>query len=397
MELHDLPGDHRAVIVRLTCHKLQGIGPVNESFRADFAIHMYWFEPCLVESSRSMEHEIEQVELSRVQVPVYFFENSNSLEVVIQPVLEIRKKFPLGVVHYEWRVRGEFSEIFELHLFPYDVQTLSVRLRINSQADKARGRYLAYTSAQDPLVDDAVVAYKKESLQLTEWFIYEAATDLTPDSKGKPQFRVHFVLRRQHVYFTWNVIAMNGLTCSLTFATFGVPPEQLSDRASIVLTLLLTTVALRFVSADSLPKVRTNAVAPTRVRSRHRTNGGDVACACVRQIPYFTALDIYMLCGFVLLWAIMIENIAVGYLITGRSGYSMNEARERLIEDGDKAFAWAILGAWILLHIFLTFLVRRYIKRVTRLLGEPIHEKKPNASRLVDAQTVKLTSALRYY
>ena len=75
----------------------------------------------------------------------------------------------------------------------------------------------------------------------------------------------------------------------------------------------------------------------------------------------------------------------------------MNEARERLIEDGDKAFAWAILGAWILLHIFFTFMVRRYIKRVTRLLGEPIHEKKPNASRLVDAQTVKLTSALRYY
>jgi heme/copper-type cytochrome/quinol oxidase subunit 2 len=69
--------------------------------------------------------------------------------------------------------------------------------------------------------------------------------------------------------------------CSLSFTAFAIPREDLGDRMSIVLTLLLTAVAFKLVIADSLPKV-----------------------------SYFTALDTYMNAMFLLLFMVCLSWLA---------------------------------------------------------------------------------------
>jgi hypothetical protein len=55
----------------------------------------------------------------------------------------VRKAWPQGLVLYEHRVRGTFNEVFELAHFPYDVQALTVQLRVNSRKDFDMKRYFA--------------------------------------------------------------------------------------------------------------------------------------------------------------------------------------------------------------------------------------------------------------
>ena len=64
-----------------------------------------------------------------------------------------------------------------------------------------------------------------------------------------------------------------------TSSAFALPVDDLADRSSIVLTLLLTAVAFKLVISDSIPKV-----------------------------SYFTVMDFYMNGMFILLFIISVEN-----------------------------------------------------------------------------------------
>jgi hypothetical protein len=57
--------------------------------------------------------------------------------------------------------------------------------------------------------------------------------------------------------YSSNVLLVMGLISTLALGAFGEKPsdEMLGTRSGIVLTLQLTTIAFKFVIADSLPKV----------------------------------------------------------------------------------------------------------------------------------------------
>ena len=129
---------------------------------------------------------------------------------------------------------------------------------------------------------------------------------------------------------------MNGATCTLAFSAFALPPTELSDRAGIVLTLLLTTVAFKFAFAASLPKV-----------------------------PYFTVIDIYVYCGFGLMWIIMAEFMIVAGLGSGRTGYKV------------------MVSIWVLSHIIFVVKVRLYLSNIAEELGDPIKVKRHKISERV--------------
>eukprot|EP00959_Pyramimonas_sp_CCMP1952_P100175 2094983-Pyramimonas_sp.AAC.1 len=50
-------------------------------------------------------------------------------------------------------------------------------------------------------------------------------------------------------------MGLMGLLSTAAIGAYSVDKEEVADRSSIVLTLLLTVVAFKFVIADSLPKV----------------------------------------------------------------------------------------------------------------------------------------------
>lgn len=328
-------------ICKMTISSLGDVDMVAGLFTAEVTVHLWWFEPSLVERWGEADEQIVQIDPSELQVPAYRWQNLAAVpEPIIAPIAEIGKKFPPGVVHYEERVRVTLRENYELNYFPYDVQLFSICLRINSKYDDKIGRVFAAPGGGHESVSI------KPQVRLAEWVLHEPCVDISHDKRGKPRFRTHLVARRRHHFYTTNVIVMNWVLCTLALSSFSFAADELEGRASVVLTLLLTTVAFKFVIADALPKV-----------------------------PYMTIADVFMLVGMGMLGTIVVENAAVAAIHD-----------EYLRDHVDRWLYSAIASAWVLLHVFLAATIWRHIKTVRLSLGSELNEGADHNSSIVRAQ-----------
>eukprot|EP00959_Pyramimonas_sp_CCMP1952_P296000 6191794-Pyramimonas_sp.AAC.1 len=75
---------------------------------------------------------------------------------------------------------GEFFEHFELQNFPYDLQRLTITVRMNSKYDDNLKRYAVHR----------VPPRIMKEVQLSEWKLYDAEGEVTTDDKGKPVYKV---------------------------------------------------------------------------------------------------------------------------------------------------------------------------------------------------------------
>ena len=138
--------------------------------------------------------------------------------------------------------------------------------------------------------------------------------------------------------FTWNVLAVMGMISTLSLGVFGVPASDgdcLATRSSIVLTLLLTAIAFKFVFADALPKV-----------------------------SYQTVLDGYMNTCFFFLASVFVENALIS-----RFG-DFGDA-----ETIDNWFALTYIALWLVANADFVAVVHVYVLRVSRILGKPVNEE----------------------
>ena len=92
-----------------------------------------------------------------------------------------------------------------------------------------------------------------------------------------------------------NVIGILAMLTLLVLTVFAVPVEDLADRVGIVLTLLLTAVAFKFVVADTVPKVGYS----TQLDRYMLLNMGflffsAVVCTAVFLVQYYNELDLEM-------------------------------------------------------------------------------------------------------
>lgn len=62
-------------------------------------------------------------------------------------------------------------------------------------------------------------------------------------------------VQRKPNFVLWNVMAIMTLVGFLSFATYALPPEDLGDRQAAVFTLVLTTVAFKFVTTTMMPEI----------------------------------------------------------------------------------------------------------------------------------------------
>ena len=137
-----------------------------------------------------------------------------------------------------------FSDHYELEKFPFDSQQLTMDLGLNNQ----------YKNLFDLSVH--AVMFNRKALTMHEWTVDPPTLERHKVKARNTKVMLH-ITRKSTYYVTNIIIIMLGLV-SLCFSTFAVPVEDLADRMSIVLTLLLTAVAFKFVIADSLPKLGFN-------------------------------------------------------------------------------------------------------------------------------------------
>lgn|ERR1712217_227153 len=135
--------------------------------------------------------------------------------------------------------------------------------------------------------------------------------------------------------------------CSIAFTTLALPPDadNLGDRSSVTLTLLLTAVAYKYVIADQLPK-----------------------------IPYNTKLDLHLNMCFALLLVITVENGLVAFFTDA----DMQAAVDR--------YFYVVIGVlWCCWHLVFSLVVARYVAKCRALLG-PSLASSAMTSKVLNAQ-----------
>jgi len=282
-----ITGDDKAVLFMVTVKMINQLDMPGQRFQAKLNVHLYWLEPGITQQSidaiKLYENDpggyLEEADIKQLGVVLPHVTKTNAFSVdSSSSFVRLAKEHPFGIVHREEQSLGTYLDDFNLRCFPFDAQDLQVHLRLDSKRDLARGRYVR------SLISDETSVVMGD-FTLAEWRLY------SPQSRAKRTiFSVQLLLLRRHRYYTYNVIVANGLINTLGFTAYLIPPSSddvFSSRSAVLLTLLLTSVAFKFVVSSELPKT-----------------------------PYFTLLDMYMYACFMMLLAIFLQSAVITYIIT---------------------------------------------------------------------------------
>jgi hypothetical protein len=189
----------------------------------------------------------------------------------------VRRELQDGAIYRLWHLRGEFRSEFDLHRFPFDRQTLAVRL-FNARAASDRIIYALDRRAlvaHAPVVSVAAalpdgahgaVAVDSPSVTrnafryLTQWNAVraEARRDVlvTPSALGDPMliggeqvrelsgFRFEVELRRRTLPTLTKSLLPIGLMTLMMFASLWFPPALVRDKVAVAITGALSGAVL---------------------------------------------------------------------------------------------------------------------------------------------------------
>ena len=259
-------------------------------------------------------------------------------------------------LHLVLEVEGHFIEDMELEVFPFDQQALSVKLKCAcAKEGKVPVAFKGLTSCSQSMDHDALAALR-DSYDVEDRMQVELGETKPLPGRTYPILCFTANVHRKPVFYLVNVrahrsrhthpppshslsewrcrrapaqvaIPMSMLSL-MTFLQFEIPYDELSDRASITLTLVLTAVAYKLVTASMLP-----------------------------AISYLTLIDEFI--------SLCILQICVVYL---ESAFA-----PRLGEAFDVAAWYGCLGMWVLTHAY--FVARAGLQ--LRLRSKDWHRRDP--------------------
>ncbi|GFS23764.1 gamma-aminobutyric acid receptor subunit gamma-2 [Elysia marginata] len=312
--------------------KIGEIDTVKEKFDADVFIQARWREPAL-DSHHPMKAEVNWSEMWNPGINI-----QNLLQTTYDKTWRVMEFTSIGEVFVveKRRVKGTFSESMELEDFPFDTQHLSVVLTaeesevelVEDAREPSLVSHLSFVDEQEWLIRDLVecVPWNKDSHDLGS---------ILP-SGNMLVVRVHAT--RRGGFFFWNVLVIMCLICSLIFCTFSVTRNHPTNRLQLSFTVVLTTIAFKFVTNQHLPKV-----------------------------SYLTVLDKYILSSIVLMHLVSVWHACICLASDNTTTDTLDIV----------AFVVFLVGFLLLQLIFLIYVRRN--EKLNRLLGagytDRIHEE----------------------
>jgi len=229
---------------------LSAIAERSETFNADLYLSFRWRDARLAfvgdEPKRFLEESaVEQ--LKQMWWPEIEFVNTAAPEVTNR-ALEIS---PDGSVRYELGVTGDFRADLDLRRFPFDRQTLAVRIQS-----------FIWTVDQMVFVRDPTrIGFNPEHT-----FEGVSVTRLTTDvarrripgwttADSYSEFAASIDVKRSATFYVWTVFTPIVLIFLISCTSFIVPIKDFSDRIGISLTALLACVATQFAMSFTLPQI----------------------------------------------------------------------------------------------------------------------------------------------
>eukprot|EP00808_Paulinella_micropora_P011255 g7706.t1 len=358
------------VRVRISIKRIVEVDLVKQNFTAEFFMEASWTSTRMVEEGKFKEGEPQpEVDIERTEYQngkLYFkgdedkkyhftprlsfrnlIEYKENLKEewiqVYQPSQKELKKWeddggpaPHAVVCYRLQAVAQFQEKMELKLFPVDSQNLSLELMSGYET-----AFPEDGADQDPKAEYRVhliqnLSTKYRSFVNNKNFFFDNEYDIEPGVKFEqdltlpsesasnrqyPILRISAVIRRKYQFWGWNVVLPLFLLTSTSSACLAVPQNNVGDRTSITLTMMLTTVAYKYLIAGNLP-----------------------------NISYLTLIDTYCLFNLLIQVAFVVWTIVFGII-------SIEAGEEANYEFPPWLMFATFMGIWVGLHLLGMFRV----------------------------------------
>jgi hypothetical protein len=231
------------------------------------------------------------------------------------------------------------SQLYELKRFPFDVQLLQIVFRPAEHKELIELKtmnQMAFRNSISPMVGNMA----------TEWIIHypqdEEAIDDYSLNRPYSLYVVSIPIERHPGFYMYNVVALMFILGSVGLGTFTLSVDMAHVRADLLLTLVLTLVALKLVTNERLP-----------------------------QITYLTWLDYYML----LTLMFQVTQLACNFYLALQKGDEMvllNEMEH--VQKLDKMLLWTLVGTWGMMHIMILIAVVRWRQTTMYLLDRSNNE-----------------------
>mmetsp|Transcript_51127 Transcript_51127/g.84869 ORF Transcript_51127/g.84869 Transcript_51127/m.84869 type:complete len:599 (-) Transcript_51127:91-1887(-) len=343
-------GSTRKVFISMKLKRISGIDNIRETFRMRFHIYLNW-----IMSEQEYRDYIE----GKMKNPNQPYEPAwkpdlefmNAVEVHQNEVfhypekgkyrVEIFKDFYVAKAHQivdtnEFdpqlcrfiRCKLEcditFAEELELNSYPFDCQDLSVIIKGNYVNSKIKYVFLPELRAAKFASID--VRYSV----LDEWELSTAFIEFLMDKSGRmtgreyPNIVIRLKVKRKWHIYVINIVLLLCALCFLSLSSFYLKFDQFGgERLSLLITLILTSVAFSIAIQDRIPNV-----------------------------SYLTFLDKYILMSYLYLILSIVETVGI-------STIEDDETREQY----DRYLFWVFLVLWMLLMILVFVFYARHLIR----------------------------------
>jgi hypothetical protein len=227
------------------------------------------------------------------------------------------------------------SQLYELKRFPFDVQLLQIVFRPAEHDALIKLKTMnqaAFRNSISPMVGNMA----------TEWIIHypqdEEATDDYSLNRPYSLYVVSIPIERHPGFYMYNVVALMFILGTVGLGTFTIDVEMAYVRTDLLLTLVLTLVALKLVTNERLP-----------------------------QITYLTWLDHYML----LTLMFQVTQLMCNFYLAFRQddARKLADKRDEVLRL-DKSILVVICIMWGAMHLLIIFVIIRWRRTAMSLLDQ---------------------------
>ena len=179
------------------------------------------------------------------------------------------------------RVLGTFSSMFELQDFPIDTQRFSCHFTINSSYQGSKPVQMVRCEDHKSPLNMKKIGARNLWRFAPQMHLHAEMSDPAESSKGKtyPLMSFSAIATRRFQYYVYNVVVPMAAFSLMSCLSFVIPVDDVSDRLSISLMLVLTASAYRYAVMTMLP-----------------------------QIAYLTLLDAYIFFCMAFIFVVTLEN-----------------------------------------------------------------------------------------
>jgi len=165
------------------------------------------------------------------------------------------------VVCFRMKQTATFQEQLELRLFPVDIQDLTFQMqslcdqkgqsgKVVSLTQNMSSRYISFVNPSTFIQSSEYNLRKEITFEVSSTKAEESASCLT-----YPLLKMKLSVERKCSYWVLNVVIPLFFIVCCSVVSYVLPPQDLADRLSVSLTLLLTMIAFKFIIADKLPPI----------------------------------------------------------------------------------------------------------------------------------------------